>query len=73
MTLDAVPIGRTCYIDALHSSGLTRRRLLGLGFIPGTPVTALRRSPLSDPTAYLIRSTVIALRCEDAAAIAVVL
>ena len=43
-----------------------RRRLQDIGFIPGTAVTCLQRSPLGDPTAYRIRGTVIALRREDA-------
>jgi len=42
------------------------RRLQDIGFIPGTAVTCLQRSPLGDPTAYRIRGTVIALRREDA-------
>lgn len=37
-----------------------------MGFIPGTTVTCLQRSPLGDPTAYRIREAVIALREEDA-------
>lgn len=71
MSLASLPVGQTCKIHTVNSTGLTRQRLLSLGFIPGTAVTSLRRSPLSDPTAYLIRNTIIALRHEDAATIAV--
>ena len=42
-----------------------RGRLLDLGFVPGTVVEPIRRSPLGDPTAYRIRGTVIALRSEE--------
>jgi DtxR family transcriptional regulator, Mn-dependent transcriptional regulator len=42
--------------------GVERRRLLDLGIIPGTLVTAELVSPSGDPTAYRIRDTLIALR-----------
>ncbi len=46
--------------------GIRRRRLLDLGLVPGTEVTAVMRSPTSDPTAYRIRGAVIALRRDQA-------
>ncbi len=42
--------------------GNSRRRLLDLGILPGTPVEVDLRSPLQDPIAYRIRETSIALR-----------
>ena len=46
--------------------GPERRRLLDLGLVPGTEVTAMMRSPTHDPTAYRIRGAVIALRQQQA-------
>lgn len=46
----------------LDIDGVMRRRLLDLGFVKGTPVTCIRRSPLGDPVAFQVRNTVIALR-----------
>ncbi len=46
--------------------GQERRRLLDLGLLPGTDVTAELRSPSGDPTAYRIRGATIALRAEQA-------
>ena len=46
--------------------GAERRRLLDLGFVPGTTVTVDLRSPLGDPIAYRVRGTVVALRREQA-------
>lgn len=46
--------------------GQERRRLLDLGLLPGTEVTAELRSPGGDPTAYRIRGATIALRAEQA-------
>jgi Fe2+ transport system protein FeoA len=42
--------------------GPQRRRLLDLGVVPGTIVTAEFSSPGGDPIAYRIRGALIALR-----------
>jgi Fe2+ transport system protein FeoA len=49
-----------------------RRRLLDLGIIPGTAIGVEMVNPGGDPTAYLIRGTVIALRNSQARLIRVV-
>lgn len=46
--------------------GASRRRLLDLGFIPGSEIRSEFNSPLEDPKAYKIRNTLIALRNEQA-------
>jgi DtxR family Mn-dependent transcriptional regulator len=46
--------------------GPERRRLMDLGILPGTRISAEMISPTGDPTAYLIRDTLIALRDEQA-------
>lgn len=46
--------------------GPERRRLLDLGFVPGTEVVAEMKSPGGDPTAYRVRGTSIALRAGQA-------
>lgn len=45
---------------------LMKKRLQDMGLIRGTEVICVGKSPLGDPSAYLIRRTVIALRNEDA-------
>lgn len=45
--------------------GAERRRLISLGILPGTSVTAETVSPGGDPTAYRIRGALIALRKEQ--------
>ena len=50
----------------LNSGEGIRRRLLDIGLIPGTLVTCVFKSPWGDPSAYLIRGALIALRNEDA-------
>lgn len=51
--------------------GAERRRLLDLGFVPGTVVEVDMISPAGDPTAYRVRGSVIALRREQAGLICV--
>jgi DtxR family Mn-dependent transcriptional regulator len=46
--------------------GPQRRRLLDLGLVPGTVVTAELRGALRDPVAYRVRGALIALRREQA-------
>lgn len=49
--------------------GQERHRLIDLGILPGTRVTAELVSPLGDPTAYRVRGALIALRKEQAQSI----
>lgn len=61
--------GKLGRVTRLKAIGLTRRRLLDLGLIPGTKVKSIRKSPLGDPIAYEIRGAVIALRKEESSQI----
>ena len=45
--------------------GLTRRRFLDLGLTPGARIERVMQSAFSDPTAYSVRNTLIALRREQ--------
>lgn len=56
-------------IKELNNSGDIRRRLMDIGFIAGSPVVCIGKNPLGDPTAYLIKGAVIALRAEDSSEI----
>ena len=62
--LSTLEVGGTARVVALSPvlRGPERRRMLDLGLIPGTEVTAEMRSPSGDPTGYRIRGAVIALR-----------
>ncbi|HPU35765.1 MAG TPA: FeoA family protein [Bacillota bacterium] len=66
LALAQLPVGHTGRIDTLLAGGMTRCRLLDLGLVPGAEIKTIRRSPVGDPTAYLIRGMVIALREEVA-------
>lgn len=65
ITLDNLKIGNSCKIIELNNEGSIRRRLLDLGLIPGTIITAVLSSPFNDPIAYKIKNATIAIRKSD--------
>lgn len=66
MALSQVRQGMTVTVHRLLSNGSIRRRLLDMGLIEGTEIRCLYSSPAGDPTAFLVRGTVVALRRRDA-------
>lgn len=66
MCLSNLKTGEKAVIKGLSVDGAMRRRLQDLGMIEGTRIECVGISPLGDPSAFLIRGTVIALRKEDA-------
>ncbi len=66
--LSGLKLGENSIIAGLSREcrGANRRRLLDLGFVPGTEVETSLSSPLGNPRAYLIKGTSIALRKEQA-------
>lgn len=66
--LHELPAGRSGRVLGLTAAcrGAERRRLLDLGFVSGSVVEANLVSPAGDPTAYLVRGALVALRREQA-------
>lgn len=73
VTLRELRRGQRAEVVGLSAAcrGAARRRLLDLGFVPGTGVTLELASPLGDPTAYRVRGTVVALRASQASLVEV--
>ncbi|MCH1984103.1 ferrous iron transport protein A [Ruminococcus sp. OA3] len=65
LRLSQLKPGEKAVVVRLMTSGNMRRRLQDIGLIDGTAVECVGKSPMGDPTAYLIRRAVIALRDED--------
>ncbi len=61
-----IECGKRARILSLLKNDEYSRRLSDLGFICGTQVESVMKSPLGDPTAYLVRGALIALRREHA-------
>ena len=64
LPLSALNVGEEACVVALSRKirGQQRRRLMDLGLVPGTSVSAVIKSTGDDPTAYHIRGALIALR-----------
>jgi Fe2+ transport system protein FeoA len=60
--------GTVVGVDASTPRG---RRLLELGFLPGTEISVVRRAPLGDPIAFYLRGGQICLRRSEAELISV--
>lgn len=65
MTLDTLNINQSAIVTNLNCTSELRRRLLDLGIVPNTNITAVFTSPFGNPVAYQVRGSIIALRKED--------
>lgn len=71
IALSDLPLGKNAVVNSIQAEGITRRRMLDLGLVPGTKVAALRVSPTGDPKAFKIRGAVLAFREEEGSQILV--
>jgi ferrous iron transport protein A len=71
LPLTALQPGQSGVIVAVASDTGIGRRLLDLGFVPGTEVRVLRRAPLGDPVIFALRGMQICLRRGEAARVTV--
>ncbi|MHA6523299.1 FeoA family protein [Tessaracoccus sp. G1721] len=65
-TLDALGVGEVATIAAFDADDVVARRLFDLGFMPGEPVTRLRKAPLGDPLMFRVGGIEIVLRRTEA-------
>lgn len=73
MTLDEVPIGQTVSLDRVGGERAFRRRLMELGFVPGTKITMVGVAPMGDPLELSVRGAALSIRRNEARCIAVVM
>ncbi len=66
LTLNNLKMGDKALIERVRGEDEIKRRLLDLGFIPGSMVKCVLISPFKNPKAYLINQNTIALRNSDA-------
>lgn len=66
MTLDKLKTGCAATVKQIYNESAERRRLMDLGILPGTRIENVMSSPLGDPVAYRVRSSIVALRNEQA-------
>ena len=71
ISLNNIPSGMSVTVKDITSQSDIRRRLLDMGFTQRAHIMTLYKSPFGDPTAYLVRGAVVALREEDSSNISV--
>jgi Fe2+ transport system protein FeoA len=67
--LSQLVTGQSGTIKKVLGTGKTRKRLLEMGFIPGTEITVKKRAPLADPVEFVLLGYHISLRREEAASV----
>ena len=65
--------GEQAVLDRIDLPVDDARRLMELGFLPGTQVTAGRSAPCGDPRVFQVDGSEIALRSETAARLTVLI
>lgn len=65
MRLTNLALDKRGQVINILATGTKKRRLLDLGLTEGTEIVAKIKSPCGEPTAFLIRGTLIALRKEE--------
>ena len=64
-SLSEIEPGSECEVTEVDLEDAAGRRMLDLGFIPGTRVRVVRRAPLGDPSLYELRGYQLCLREAD--------
>lgn len=64
-TLDKLPLNTPGIVTKIDLDGPISRRILDLGIINGTKITPVFKSPFSNPIAYEVRNTILAIRNSD--------
>lgn len=71
--LSTLKPGQAALVNDVHGDDTLSRRLVDLGFWPGTRVVCVRRAPFGDPTQFQLQGFTLALRKNEAVRILVVL
>ncbi len=69
--MNELRLGETGIVIENKTEADLKRRFLDIGLINGSIIECVGKSPLGDPSAYLIKGAVIAIRGIDCAKIAV--
>lgn len=64
-SLSSIVLKNSAKICEVECSNALKNRLYDLGILENTVITPLFEAPFGDPTAYLIKNAVIALRKKD--------
>ncbi len=71
VSLDGMPLDTPARVNSLGGARSFRRRLLELGFVPGTTVVVRNVAPLGDPLELELRGCRVSIRRAEASVIQV--
>jgi Fe2+ transport system protein FeoA len=69
--LDQLKVGEEGKITEVNAASRIKRRLLGLGLVPGEKVKLERIAPLGDPIEIFVKGFHLSLRKEEASGVMV--
>jgi len=69
--LDTLPVGATAWVLRVDGDDTIAKRLVDLGFWPGTKVCVTRRARFGGPLAFYLQGYRLALRRSEAARVVV--
>jgi len=64
--LSELKTGERGLIERLTGTGPFRRRLMEMGFVPGTEIEVEKFAPLRDPAEYILKGYHVSLRRDEA-------
>ena len=65
LALNEINPGDHAIVRKIESEGSIRRRFMDIGLVRNTKIECVGRSIMGDPSAYLIRGAIIAVRSDD--------
>ncbi len=65
-SLADLPLGQRCILDRLELPADEAKRLMELGFLPGTEIVPARRAPGGGPRVFRVDGSEVALRNDTA-------
>lgn len=71
MTLDEIEKNKPAVITKIEARGVLLQKLYDMGFIEGSKIQLIRKSPLNDPIQVRILSYNISLRVQEAKSVSV--
>lgn len=63
--LSELCVGERGFVSGLDGDPAVKRRLMAMGFVPGTEVKVLRVAPMGDPVAFSLMGYDVSLRREE--------
>lgn len=71
-TLNNLDLEESAYIIENNINTSNKQNITNLGLTKGTKIKCLYKSPFKDPTAYLIKNVILAIREEDSKQIMII-